>query len=245
MSAHLNSTEPTSLKQVLADPKWKQAMALQHQALLTNGTWELVPLSPTQNVVGCKWVFRTKYNPDGTIQKHKARLVALGFHQRPGFDYNETFSPVIKPANVRLILSLAVMNGWSLRQLDINDAFLQGTLSENVYMAQPPGFVDRENPDYVCRLRKAIYGLKQAPRAWYNELRTYLLSIGFRNSVSDTSLFLRNGTNPIYVLVYVDDIIVTGSCSTLISEFISALSNRFSLKDLGQLSYFLGVEVQT
>lgn len=175
-------------------------------------------------------MFRTKYHPNGTILTHKARLVAKGFHQRPGIDYTETFSPVIKPATVRLILSLAVTQNWTLRQLDINDAFLQGTLTEDVYMAQPPGFKDPTHPDYVCRLRKAIYGLKQAPRAWYKELRTYLLSVGFTNAVSDTSLFfLKGAPKPIYVLVYVDDIIVTGPCSSSVSLFIQALAQRFSL----------------
>ncbi|KAJ9555883.1 hypothetical protein OSB04_010497 [Centaurea solstitialis] len=245
LSAQRSTPEPTSLKQALADPKWREAMPIQHQALITNHTWDLVPVSPSQNIIGSKWVFRTKYNSDGSFQKHKARLVALGFHQRPGLDYNETFSPVIKPATVRLLLSLVVTNGWTLRQLDINDAFLQGTLSDDVYMAQPPGFVDPEHPDHVCRLRKAIYVLKQAPRAWYTELRTHLLSIGFINSVSDTSLFIQKGTKNLFVLVYVDDIIVTGPCPNEVSDFISSLSVRFSLKDLGHLSYFLGVEVQT
>ncbi|KAJ9550514.1 LOW QUALITY PROTEIN: hypothetical protein OSB04_014559 [Centaurea solstitialis] len=243
--AQRSTPEPTSLKQALADPKWRETMSIQHQALITNHTWDLVPISPSQNIIGSKWVFLTKYNSDGSFQKHKARLVALGFHQRPGLDYNETFSPVIKPATVRLLLSLAVTNGWTLRQLDINDAFLQGTLSDDVYMAQPPGFVDPEHPTHVCRLRKAIYGLKQEPRAWYTELRTYLLSISFINSVSDTSLFIQKGTKTLFVLVYVDDIIVTGPCPNEVSDFISSLSVRFSLKDLGHLSYFLEVEVQT
>jgi histone deacetylase 1/2 len=161
----------------------------EYDALVCNGTWELVPPDGIPNIVGCRWVYRIKRLSDGSINRFKARLVAKGFHQRPGVDYHETFSPVVKPTTVRLVLSLAVSRGWSLKQLDINNAFLQGHLSETVYMVQPPGFVDHDKPSFVCKLHKAIYGLKQAPRAWYHELRTFLLASGFCNSHSDPSLF--------------------------------------------------------
>lgn len=119
-----------------------------------------------QNLVKCKWVFRIKYDKDGKVQRYKARLIAKGFQQRPDIDYTETFSPVVKPATIRTLLGLAVTNGWQLRQLDINNAFLQGTLTEQVFMAQPPGFPNTKFPTHLCKLKKAIYGLKQAPRAW-------------------------------------------------------------------------------
>lgn len=219
-------------------------MQEEFDALTCNNTWSLVPSSQAQNLVGCKWVYRTKYKPNGSVDRLKARLVAKGFHQRPGIDYRETFSPVLKPATLRLILSLAVSNAWPLRQLDINNAFLQGTLHEDVYISQPPGFVDPSNPTHVCKLNKALYGLRQASRAWYDELKTYLISLGFKSTISDSSLFiLKHNTFLILVLVYVDDIIVTGSSPKHISTFISYLASKFSLKDLGSLSYFLGVEV--
>ncbi|KAJ9566804.1 hypothetical protein OSB04_002770 [Centaurea solstitialis] len=245
------TTEPKTISQALKNPLWRDAMDAEFAALVRNQTWELVPPSSSQNVIDNKWVFRIKYKADGTVEHYKARPVAKGFHQRPGLDYNETFSPVIKPASVRLILSLSlslslvVSKGWSLRQLDINNAFLQGTLVDDVYMVEPPGYVDPKNPSYVCKLSKALYGLKQAPRVWYQELRNFLLQSGFKNSIADSSLFiLQTPESTIYLLVYVDDIIITGNSDTHLHTFITNLATRFSLKDLGALSYFLGVEVR-
>ncbi|KAI5336426.1 hypothetical protein L3X38_015693 [Prunus dulcis] len=240
----LSSIEPTCVSQAVKDPLWRQAMSNEFNALIRNGTWELIPSLPSQNLIGCKWVFRIKRHPDGTIDRYKARLVAKGFHQRPGVDFSDTFSPVVKPTTIRIVLHLAVTHGWPIRQLDVNNAFLHGTLLENVYMVQPPGFVDSNHPSYVCKLRKALYGLKQAPRAWYKELHSFLLSHGFVNAISDASLFLfKNGTTVIYFLVYVDDLLITGNNSTLVAKFIQLLATRFSVKDLGSLHYFLGVEV--
>ncbi|GAB2303645.1 hypothetical protein Dimus_038792 [Dionaea muscipula] len=219
-------------------------MAQEYEALCRNETWDLVSPDFASNVVGCKWVFRVKYKPDGSLDKYKARLVAKGFHQRPGCDFTETFSPVIKPVTVRTVLDFRRFFGLPLRQLDVNNAFLQGRLSEDVFMEQPPGFLDKTFPHHVCKLKKAIYGLKQAPRAWYTELRNFLLQVGFINSVADSSLFIyRRDHLVLYLLVYVDDIIVTGSDSVALDNMIQRLSTRFSLKDLGSLTYFLGVEV--
>ncbi|KAK9048876.1 hypothetical protein SSX86_032155 [Deinandra increscens subsp. villosa] len=236
--------EPPTISHALKHPSWRAAMQAEFDALQNNNTWTLVPSLTAPNLVGCKWVFRTKYKPDGTVDRLKARLVAKGFNQRPGIDYVETFSPVLKPATLRTLLSLAVSNSWPLRQLDVNNAFLQGTLNEDVFMAQPPGFINPSFPNHVCKLNKAIYGLKQASRAWYEELKTYLLSQGFISTISDSSLFIHTtGPSPLYVLVYVDDIIITGPSHNLIDHFIHSLSVKFSLKDLGSLSYFLGIEV--
>lgn len=138
--------------------------------------------------------------------------MARGYTQEYGIDYAETFSPVVKSLTIRLVLHLAVTQSWDIKQLDVNNAFLQGTLTDEVYVTQPPGFVDPDRPHHVCRLLKALYGLKQAPRAWYQELKTFLCQMGCTNSTADTSVFIYiDGANIIYILVYVDDIIVTGS----------------------------------
>ena len=159
-------------------------------------------------------------------------------------DFTQTFSPAVKPTTVRLVLSLALQNNWPLRQLDVNNAFLHGSLSEEVYMKQPPGFIHPEMPRHVCCLRKSIYGLKQAPRAWFQTLQKFLCDYGFVNSKSDSSLFILGIADfVLYTLVYIDDIIITRNSSSKVDECIAALAKTFSIKDLGNSHYFLGVEV--
>lgn len=161
---YLTHTESQYVREALTHPVWFSAMKKEYDALVKNKTWRLVYLPPNWSAVGCKWVFKVKHNFDGTVNCYKARLVAKGFHQKQGFDYSETFSPVVKPTTIRIVLSLALAKGWSLGQLDVNNAFLNGKLKEEVYMVQRPGF---ENLDktLVCKLEKALYILKQAPRA--------------------------------------------------------------------------------
>lgn len=237
------AVEPASCKVALKDHNWRTAMEEEFTALKKNHTWDLVPLPPGKAPIGCKWVFRLKRHPDGTIERYKARLVAKGFHQTPGFDFSETFSPVIKPVTIRLVLSIALSHSWSIRQLDINNAFLNGHISEDVYMTQPEGFTNGDST-LVCKLRKSLYGLRQAPRAWFDTLASTLFSFGFTRAKSDASLFICSTSTYItYVLVYVDDIIVTGSNPQHINSLISSLHNRFALKDLGDLHYFLGIQV--
>lgn len=238
------SVEPTCVSKALQHVEWKQAMSDEFMALMKNGTWSLVPPEPHFNIIGNKWVFRLKINPDGSIARYKARLVAKGFHQRPGIDFKDTFSPVIKPQTIKLVLSIAISKKWLLSQMDVNNAFLHGTLSEEVYMSQPPGFIHQNFPHHVCKLHKSLYGLKQAPRAWYNELKSFVVAYGFSNSKSDPSLFIYNKDNVIsYFLVYVDDILLTGNDSSSLHNFKQALAKKFSLKDLGTPSHFLGVEL--
>lgn len=212
-------------------------------ALLHNGTWELIP-SSGHKPIGCKWVFRIKRNPDGSIAKYNARLVAKGFLQQHGVSYFDTFSPITKPVTIRTVLSIALSMNWPLKQFDVNNAFLQGTLHETVYMDQPPGYAHPQYPNHICRLRKSIYGLKQAPRSWYLELTNFLLAFGFRKSLANASLFVYNHEGIIvYFLVCVDDIVVTGNNNAFLDHGIASLAARFSIKDLGPLHHFLGIEV--
>ncbi|KAG8477106.1 hypothetical protein CXB51_030102 [Gossypium anomalum] len=246
LSAETVEFEPCSVDEALAHPQWKLAVQAEFNALLANNTWELVSLPPGRKAIGCKWLFKIKKKPDGSVDRRKARLVAKGCAQVPGCDFRETFSPVVKPSTIRVILSIAVSRGWSLRQVDVNNAFLNGDLDTEVFMQQPPGFVQfgSDGRPLVCRLQKALYGLRQAPRAWFDKLKRFLISVGFTGSRSDASLFVRlaSGTT-VYVLVYVDDIIITGDNLATINSFIQQLHAMFSPKDMGDLHYFLGVEV--
>jgi hypothetical protein len=204
----------------------------------------LVPRPSGQNIISCKWIFKVKEKSDGSVDKLKARLVARGFTQQFGIDYMETFSPVIKPATVRLVLSIAVSRSWDIHQIDISNAFLHGNLDESAYMQQPPGFVDPSRPDHVCKLQKAIYGLKQSPRAWYSRLSDRLCQLGFLPSQADTSLFVfHSGALTIYMLVYVDDIVIVSSSTLATQRLLQQLSASFPVKDLGPLNYFLGIKV--
>ncbi|KAK1695760.1 hypothetical protein QYE76_012457 [Lolium multiflorum] len=235
---------PTTARQALQDPLWRAAMAAEHKALIDNGTWSLVPRPPRANIVTGKWIFRHNFHSDGSLARRKARWVVRGYSQRPGIDYDETFNPVVKPATIRLVLHLAVSSSWPIRQLDVKNAFLHGTLDEVVYCQQPPGFVDASRPEHVCRLHKSLYGLKQAPRAWYQRFAAYIATMGFVASVTDTSLFvLRSGHDTAYLLLYVDDIIITASTTALLQRLLSMLHSEFSMKDLGDLHYFLGIAV--
>jgi histone deacetylase 1/2 len=196
-------------------------------------------------LIDCKWVYRIKKKADGSIDRYKARLVAKGFKQRYGLDYEDTFSLVVKIATIRTVLSIYVSQGWSLWQLDDKNAFLHGVLEEEVYIRQPLGFENPHTLHYVCKLDKAFYGLKQAPRAWYSRLSSKLSSLGFIPSKADTSLFLYNKSGIIiYVLVYVDDIIVTSSSDLAITVLLRDLNKNFAIKDLCDLHYFLGIEVK-
>ena len=244
-NSHLDTSEPKSVAEALSHPSWKVAMESEFKALISNHTWELVPAESHMNIVGCKWVFRVKQNSDGSIQRFKARLVAKGFQQNPEIDYLETFSPVIKSSTIRVVLSLAITYGWDIQQVDVNNAFLNGELSETVFMTQPQGFIDDKKPLHMCKLVKALYGLKQAPRAWFEKLKNAFLQWGFLCLVVDPSLFIyRHNNQVIYVVVYVDDILLTGSDDKLVQDIVCKLNLEFALKTLGSLKFFLGFEVQ-
>lgn len=209
---------------------------------MDNNTWVLVPYSSDLMVISIKWVYKVKTLANGSLDKLKARLVARGFEQFVGIDFNVTFSPVLKASTIRLFFSIAATRNWNVQQLDVNNAFLNGDLEDTIYMAQPVGFVDSKCPTHVCKLQKSLYRLKHAPRAWYNKLSNCLGDLGFKRSISDFSLFHKtvNGSLLI-ILVYVDDILFSGDYSAEVQHLISLLQSSFKLKCMGEVSYFLGL----
>jgi hypothetical protein len=235
----------SSARATLVDPHLRAAMEEEYGALISNGTWELVPRPQGSNVVTGKWVFTHKLCADGTLDRYKAHWILWGFTQRPRVDYDETFSLVVKLVTVHTVLATAVSRDWPIQQLDVKNAFLLCTLSETVFCYQPAGFADPAHPDLVCRLRKSLYGLKQAPRAWYGRFTTYLTTLGFIEAKMDTSLFIfRCGSDTVYLLLYVDGIILTVSSTELLRRTIFAIQREFAMKDLRPLHHFLGITVE-
>ncbi|RVW96782.1 Retrovirus-related Pol polyprotein from transposon RE1 [Vitis vinifera] len=235
---------PKTVTEALNHPGWKNAMLEEICALEDNHTWKLVDLPQGKKVVGCKWVFVVKVNPDGSVARLKARLVARGYAQTYGVDYSDTFSPVAKLNSVRLFISIAASQQWMIHQLDIKNAFLHGDLEEEVYLEQPPGFVAQGEYGKVCRLKKALYGLKQSPRAWFGKFSKEIQAFGMNKSEKDHSVFYKKSAAGIILLVvYVDDIVITGNDHAGISDLKTFMHSKFHTKDLGELKYFLGIEV--
>ncbi|GKC91262.1 ribonuclease H-like domain-containing protein, partial [Tanacetum coccineum] len=192
------------------------------------------PRPSDENIVHSIWLFRHKYNANGTLNRYKARLVANGSTQLTSIDVDETFSPVVKPATIRTVLSLALSRHWPVHKLDVKNAFLHGSLSETVYMQQPLGFRDSQQLDHVCLLQRSLFGLKQAPRAWFQRFAACAARVGFIHSRCDTSLFIyRRGSDTTYLLLYVDDIILTASSTSFLQSIIATLHAEFSMTDLG------------
>ena len=235
---------PRNPQEALKNSSWKQAMDDEMAALIENQTWEIVELPSEKKPVGCRWVYTIKCNSDGSLERYKARLVAKGYTQTYGIDYQETFAPVAKMNTIRVLISLAVNLDWELFQYDIKNAFLYGELKEEIYMQVPPGYEKESTKGKVCRLKKAIYGLKQSPRAWFGKFSHVLKSFGYRQCNGDHTLFFQHFPQGgvVLLIVYVDDIIITGNRPVEIKELEVQLSKQFTVKSLGPLKYFLGME---
>ena len=239
--------DPRTLEEAKARsdwPMWKEAMEKELEALRKASTWTVVERPPGKNIVGCKWVFRIKKNALGQIEKYKARLVARGFTQVYGVDYTETFAPVAKLSSLRTILAIAARNDWPIEVFDFNSAFLNGQLDEEIFMQLPPGFEDTNSSTLVAHLNKAIYGLKQAGRTWYTALHSALDGIGFKRSNYDHGVFYAQISAGLVVLaIHVDDCTITGNTQALLDTFKVKINARYTMTDLGPISWLLGIGV--
>ncbi|CAI7868074.1 unnamed protein product [Closterium sp. NIES-53] len=238
--------KPKTLAEALSGPdaeKWKLSVKEEYDSLLENETWELCELPPGKKAISSKLIFRHKYGPDGELTRYKSRLVAKGFQQTKGKDFDKIFAPVGKGTTLRVMLGMAANHGWRIKQMDIITAFLNGIILEELYMLQLEGLDDGSGR--VCRLKKAIYGLKQAPRVWYHKLEETLLAGGFKKSECDHSLFLLQEKEQfLMLLVYVDDILLFSKSSAMIERVEEMLEMQFKCSKMGDVKYYLGMHVE-
>jgi len=244
-SCYLAQTEPKKVDEALQDEGWVTAMHDELHQFTRNDVWTLVPHPAEQNIIGTKWIFKNKTDEHGIVIRNKARLVAQGYTQIEGVDFDETFAPVSRLESIRILLSISCHLGFKLYQMDVKSAFLNGVLQEEVYVEQPKGFQDPHYPHHVYKLKKALYGFKQAPRAWYERLTTYLLAKGFTRGQADRTLFIRKkGTHKLIAQIYVDDISFGANLDSLGREFSEEMKKEFEMSMIGELNYFLGLQVK-
>ncbi|GKC75816.1 putative ribonuclease H-like domain-containing protein [Tanacetum coccineum] len=241
----LSQEEPKTISQALKDESWVEAMQEELLQFKLQQVWILVDLPFGKKAIGTKWVFRNKRDERSIVVKNKARLVAQGHRQEEGIDYDEVFAPVARIEAIRLFLAFASYKGFLVYQMDVKSAFLYGTIEEEVYVHQPPGFVDPAHPNKVYKVVKALYGLHQAPRAWYETLSSFLLENGFRRGTIDKTLFIKkNKSDIMLVQVYVDDIIFGSTKKSMCTEFEEVMHKRFQMSSMGELTFFLGLQVK-
>ncbi|KAL0433998.1 UNVERIFIED_CONTAM: Retrovirus-related Pol polyprotein from transposon RE1 [Sesamum latifolium] len=234
--------DPKTFSEAVQHEEWREAMSTELRALEQINTWKLTPLPNGKKAIGCKWVFKTKLRADGTVERHKARLVAKGFNQGEGIDYTYNFSPVAKTITVRVFLAVVAARGWPLQQLDINNAFLHRYLEEDLYMIPPEGY--NVDSGLVCKLQRSLYGLKQASRQWNAEFILKITEYGFVQSAHDHCLFTKSTPQGLMaLLLYVDDILITGPSICDIQTVKAYLHALFTIKDTGDARYFLGLEI--
>ncbi|GJT94721.1 putative ribonuclease H-like domain-containing protein [Tanacetum coccineum] len=240
----LSQNEHKKVIQALTDPSWIKAMQEELLQIKLQMVWTLVDLPKDKRAIRTKWVYRNKKDERGIVVRNKARLVAQGYTQEEGIDYDEVFAPVARIEAIRLFLAYASFMGFIVYQMDVKSAFLYGTIKEEVYVCQPPGFKDSQFPDKVYKVEKALYGLHQAPRAWYETLSTYILENGYRRGTIDKTLFIKKDRGDILLVqVYVDDIIFGSTKKSLCVEFEQMMHKRFQMSSMRELTFFLGLQV--
>lgn len=243
--AFVSQIEPCKVDDALEDDQWIDAMQEELNQFERNQVWELVPRPKDKHIIGTKWVFKNKLDENGIVVRNKARLVAQGYNQEEGIDFDETFAPVARLEAIRVLLAYACSLNFQLYQMDVKSAFLNGFINEEVYVKQPPGFEDFKHSSHVYKLKKALYGLKQAPRAWYDRLSNFLIERGFIKGKVDTTLFIKsNEGHTLLVQIYVDDIIFGSTNESLCEEFSKMMQGEFEMSMMGKLNYFLGLQIK-
>ena len=241
-SCYLSQFEPKKVDEALQDANWNSMHEELHQ-FVRNNMWELVPKPKGVNVIGIKWIFKNKSDEHGTVIRNKSRLVAQGYIQVEGIDFDETFSPVVRLESIRILLAIASHLNFKLYQMNVKSAFLNEMLQEEVYVEQAKGFINPHRLDDVYKLKRALYGLKQAPRAWYDRLTTYLIEHGFKRGFADTTLFIQKDKNYFVVAqIYVNDIVFGATNDSLAQSFADEMKKMFEMRMVGELTYFLGLQ---
>ncbi|GJY30550.1 retrovirus-related pol polyprotein from transposon TNT 1-94 [Tanacetum coccineum] len=240
----VSRTEPKNIKEAMADSAWIESMQEELHQFDRLDVWELVDIPLCKNVINLKWLWKNKRDEENTVIHNKSRLVAKGYAQKEGIDFEESFAPVARLEAVRLFIAYAAHKSFTVYQMDVKTTFLYGPLKEEVYVNQPDGFVDPYHPDKVYRLKKALYGLKQAPRAWYDELSNFLVSKGFSKGSIDPTLFItKHGEDILLVQIYVDDIIFGSTNPKLSKRFGKLMHSKFDMSMMGELKFFLGIQI--
>ena len=236
--------KPKKIEEALTDPDWVVAMKEELNQFEHQKFWKLVPRPQNIKVIDTRWVFRNKLDEEGIVTRNKSRLVAKGFSQAEGIDYDETFAPVARLEAIRMFLPFDAHSNFKVYQMDVKSTFLNGELDEEVYVERPPGFEDPDFLDFVYYLFKAIYGLKQVLRKWYDTLYGFLIENGFIRGVIDKTLFTKNHkTDMVLVQVYVDDIIFGSTNDNLYKRFSKLMQSKFEMCLMGEPKYFLGLQV--
>jgi hypothetical protein len=236
--------EPKNIKEAMTYDNWIESMQEEFQQFIRLEVWELVERPDGIFVIGLKWIWKNKLDAEGTVIRNKSRLVAKGYSQLEGPDFAESFAPVARHEAVRIFLAFAAHRNMVVFQMDVKTAFLNGELREEVYVSQPDAFVDPERPNHVYRLKKALYGLKQAPRAWYDKLSAFLLANKFSKGSVDPTLFTKTyGVDLLIVQIYVDDIIFASTKRSYSNDFAKLMKDNFEMSMMGELSFFLGLQV--
>jgi hypothetical protein len=243
----LDSNEPANYEEAMMSPdseKWLEAMKSELGSMSENQVWTLVDPPSDRKAIECKWIFKKKMDADGNVTVYKARLVAKGFRQVQGVDYDETFSPVAMFKSIWILLAIAVFHDYEIWQMDVKTAFLNGNIDEELYMMQPEGFVNPKDADKVCKLQRSIYGLKQASRSWNLHFDQVIKSFGFVPNCYEACIYKKvSGSSVTFLVLYVDDILIIGNDINMLNDVTSYLNKCFSMKDLGEAAYILGIKI--